>query len=252
MKLVDSHVHLDIIDDTTDVIKRAKKASINAILAMGANLESNKKTLKLATQYPGYVIPCLGLHPGDIPNTNISDTIKHIRENVSKCIALGEIGLDYSYPSAKSKEAREEQQNIYIKLLKIAKEFSLPVSIHSRSAYKDSLSILKEHGPNKAVFHWYDGPLHYLKIILDSGYYVSATPAAVYSKGMRAVLNNAPLDQILVETDSPIFLRILNRMSEPSDIGITIDALAHIKGNPKENVVHITTKNTETLFHLSL
>ena len=121
-----------------------------------------------------------------------------------------------------------------------------------REVRKGRLADLVIGELKKAVFHWYDGPIHYLKVILDSGYYVSATPAAVYSKGMIAVLNNAPLDQILVETDSPIFLRTLNRMSEPSDIGITIDALARIKGNPKENVAHITTKNTETLFHLSL
>lgn len=252
MKLVDSHVHLDLMDCTENVIKRAKKTGIVAILAMGANLESNKKTLNLATKYPGYVFPCLGLHPGDIQETNISDTIKHIKDNISKCIAIGEIGLDYSYPSTKSKEVREKQRQIYIELLKLARESSLPISIHSRSAYKDSLSILKEHGPKKAVFHWYDGPLHYLKIILDSGYYVSATPAANYNKGMKAVLVNTPLEQILVETDSPVFLRTQNRYSEPADLGITINALAGIKGDSKENVVRITSKNTETLFHISL
>jgi TatD DNase family protein len=173
-------------------------------------------------------------------------------EYACNSIAIGEIGLDYSYSSANNKKLRMKQRDIYTKLLKIARTYSMPVSIHSRSAYKDSLNLLLEYGPKKAVFHWYDGPLHILKEILKSDFYISATPATVYSKGLRTALAKAPLDQILLETDSPVFLRNENRMSEPIDLGVTLRALAKLKNASEEYVAEVIKRNTENLFHLSL
>ena len=82
--------------------------------------------------------------------------------------------------------------------------------------------------------------------------HISATPATVYSKGLRTVLAKAPLDQILLETDSPVFLRNENRMSEPIDLGVTLRALAKLKNASEEYVAEVIKRNTENLFHLSL
>jgi TatD DNase family protein len=237
--------------DTDGVIARAKTVGIEAVLTMGTNLESNKKTLELAQIFPGYVYPCLGIHPSNLYEENLTETLNHIIKYAGKIIAIGEIGLDYSYSSAENKKLRIKQRDIYIKLLKIARTFSMPVSIHSRSAYKDSLDLLLEYGPKKAVFHWFDGPLHVLKEILNLDFYISATPATVYSKGLRKALAKAPLDQILLETDSPVFLRNENRMSEPSDLVITLRALAELKSLSEDYVVDVIKRNTENLFHLS-
>jgi TatD DNase family protein len=252
IKLIDSHTHLDLMDDTEGIIARAKTAGIEAVLTMGTNLASNKKTLELAKIFSGYVYPCLGIHPSNLHEGNLTETLNHIIEYACNSTAIGEIGLDYSYSSANNKKLRLKQQDIYIKLLKIARTFSMPVSIHSRSAYKDSLNLLLDYGPNKAVFHWYDGPLHVLKEILNSDFYISATPATVYNKGLRTALEKTPLDQILLETDSPVFLRNENRMSEPIDLYVTLRALAKLKDVSEDYVAEVIRRNTENLFHLSL
>lgn len=247
--MIDSHSHLDQISDINGVVSRAQTVGITAILSVGVNIESNKKTLQLSKRYPGFIFSCLGIHPGEIQKIDVTETIFHIKENLSKCIGIGEIGLDYSQKSTRLKEKRSEQRKIYIELLNIAKQFSLPVSIHSRAAYKDAFSLLKEYGPDKAVFHWYDGPNHVLKEILNEGYFVSATPAATYSKGLINVLSNTPLEQIIVETDSPVYLRKYNRISEPSDLTISIKSLAEIKSMSLHKVAKITSLNTQKLFN---
>jgi TatD DNase family protein len=240
------------MSDIDCIIIKAKKVGISAIIGMGVNKESNNKILQLSKRYPGYIFTCLGIHPGEISKIDVKETITHIKENISKCIGIGEIGLDYSQKSSRSNEIRSEQRKIYIKLLSIAKQFSLPVVIHSRSAYKESFSLLKEYGPNKAVFHWYDGPTHILKEILEGGFFVSATPAATYSKGLKNVLSNTPLEQILVETDSPVYIRKYKRISEPADLTISLKSLAEIKALSIHEVNKITSLNTQKLFNINL
>jgi TatD DNase family protein len=140
------------------------------------------------------------------------------------------------------------QRKTFKELLIAAREGNLPVSLHSRSAYSDSLQLLLKHGPEKAVFHWYDGPVDILNKILDEGFYISATPALEYSKEHRLVADNTPIERILVETDSPIYLRSLKRRSEPSDILLTVKELAHIKDQELEEIIKVTGKNTLKLF----
>jgi TatD DNase family protein len=240
------------MSDIDDIVKKAKNVGITAIIGMGVNKESNKKTLQLSKRYPEFIFSCLGIHPGEIYKINVKETLIHIRENLSKCIGIGEIGLDYSQKSTRLSERRSEQKKIYIKLLSIAKQFSLPVAIHSRSAYKDAFSLLKEYGPDKAVFHWYDGPIHILEKIIHQGYFVSATPAATYSKGLKNVLSNTPLEQIIIETDSPVYLRKNKRMSEPADLIISLKSLAEIKSTSLLKVNNITSLNTQKLFNINL
>jgi TatD DNase family protein len=102
------------------------------------------------------------------------------------------------------------------------------------------------------VFHWYDGPTHILREILEEGFFVSATPAATYSKGLINVLSNTPLEQILVETDSPVYIQKIKRLSEPADLTISLKSLAEIKALSLLEVKNITSLNTQKLFNINL
>jgi len=250
-RVIDSHVHMDGLGDADAVIRRAREAGVDAILAVGGSAESSAYALQLAEKYGGYVVPGVGVHPSEVLKVDHGEAVRFVRENAAEAALVGEVGLDYSYPFARGEDARKRMRELCSGLVGVAAEAGLPVSVHSRSAYRDALDILRWHDVEAAVFHWYDGPLDTLRLILDSGYYVSATPAAEYRKGHRAVLAEAPMDRILVETDSPVHLRRLGRRSEPADVWLTIHALAEIKGMEPGEVAGIATRNTETLFRLA-
>ena len=135
------------------------------------------------------------------------------------------------------------------RLIRVAVDVGVPVSVHSRSAYKDTLDIVAA-SEAEAVFHWYDGPVHTLRRLIDAGYYVSATPAVEYSRGVRDVMLEAPLERILVETDSPVYLRSLDRESRPIDVVRVVDALAKLKNLDPVEVAQVTTRNAEYLFRI--
>ena len=246
--LIDTHVHLSSFSDVPKVIENSRRNNIQAIFAVGGDQDSSIECLNLSKEYPGYVFPGMGIHPSEVLKEDIKETVDLIENSTSELVAIGEIGLDYHYSFAKREDVREKQRQVYIDLLRVANAVELPVSIHSRSAYSDSLNLLVKNGPEKAVFHWYDGPLNTLNEILDEGFFISATPAIEYSKGHRKVMKEAPLERILVETDSPVYLRSLKRRSEPSDILLTLRELAKIKEQELEQVIEVTGRNALQLF----
>ena len=248
-RLIDSHVHMESFEDADSVIEQSKSEGIDAIISVGGSLSSSKFSKQLAARYPDYVYPALGVHPSEVLKEDIDASINYLRKNLDGCVAVGEIGLDYAYSFAKPKGIRQKMRDIFKRFLGVASEFNLPVSVHSRSAYKDSLDLAVEAGVT-GVFHWYDGPLHTLNDILDAGFYVSATPSIEYSKGARAVMSEAPIERILVETDSPVFLRKYDRRSTPVDVKLVVGALAELKEMTPSEVSNITARNTETLFNL--
>jgi TatD DNase family protein len=250
-RVIDSHVHMEGLGDADAVLGRAKDAGVDAVVAVGGDAESSAYALELAGRHQGYVIPGIGVHPSNVLNVDPGEALRFVREHADRAALIGEVGLDYAYPFARTEEVRERMRTLYSGLVEVAAEDGLPVAVHSRSAYRDSLDILRRYDVAGAVFHWYDGPLETLKLILDSGFYVSATPAAEYSKGHRAALAEAPMERILVETDSPVHLRRLGRRSEPADVWLTVHALAGIKGMEPGEVAGIATRNTETLFRVA-
>ena len=248
-RLIDSHVHMESFDDPGAVVQRSRDSGVDAVICVGGSLESSKEAKKLARKYPDYLYPALGVHPSEVLKEDIDATVAYLRENLDGCVAVGEIGLDYAYPFAKPKDVRARMREVFSRFLNVASEYDLPVSIHSRSAYRDSLELATGAGV-EGVFHWYDGPINTLRDILDAGFYVSATPSVAYSKGAMAVMEGTPIERVLVETDSPVYLRNLGRRSTPVDIKLVVDALAKLKEMDPSEVSRVTTRNAEMLFRL--
>ncbi len=248
-RLIDTHAHLDEFDEMEPIIERAREAGVDAIIAVGANMRACRLTLQWADAYPGYVYPALGVHPTEWFEEDVEETLRFVEEHLNRCVAVGEIGLDYwSREARKNKAVRRRQREIYVRQLEMAVEYDKPVSIHSKGSWRDALDLLLEHGPERAVFHWYSGPIDILKELLNAGYYISATPAAEYSKHHRAALQEAPLERILLETDSPVEYR--GRPLEPGDLPLVARALAELKDVSLEEVVEATTRNAERLFRI--
>jgi TatD DNase family protein len=251
LKIVDTHAHIDQLMELDKVIANAKENDVNEIIAMSVNGASSKKTLELAKKYSKYVYPCIGVHPTEWLDENLVDTFDWMKQNIKNCVAIGEIGLDYWGKFSKREDLRQKQREIYSFQLSLAVENELPVSIHSRGAWRDCIKIALESGVKKAVFHWYTGPQDTINQIIDNGFYVSCTPALEYSKDLRNIIENAPLNSILVETDSPVYIRSIHRASEPSDVLLTAKHLGFIKGCTLDEVADITSKNAYNLFKIN-
>jgi TatD DNase family protein len=248
-RLIDSHVHIDGFSDIDLIKQESEEAGIDAVLCVGGDIESSGKALDAAGRFPEFFFPAVGVHPSNILKTDLVQAEEFISDNISRCVALGEVGLDYAYDFAKPKEVRAKMRSYLERLLMIAADVGVPASVHSRSAYRDTLDLVAASGV-EAVFHWYDGPVHTLRRLLDEGFYVSATPAVEYSKGARAVMLEAPLERILVETDSPVFVRSLGRLSSPVDVVRVVDALAELKDLDPVEVARVTSRNAESLFRI--
>jgi TatD DNase family protein len=252
--LVDTHAHLDEIEDIGSALKQAVEAGVEAIIGIGQDLVSNQKIIELAGRYPGLVYPAVGLHPWALSNldeTGIEENIAFIKSNLPSACALGEVGLDYDKRVLKG-AGKDLQQNILRRLLQLALEFDKPVSLHSRYAWKDCLQLAKETRIKRLVFHWYTGFSSTLSGLIEAGYYISATPAAEYHDEHRRAIREAPPDRLLLETDCPVFYGRPDRYrSQPSDVLRSLKAAAQIKGIDEGELALQTTANALELFKLS-
>lgn len=173
-RLIDTHAHLEQVENLEQAITEAKTANIIAIIGVGSDYESNQKVLALAQAYKNFIYPALGLHPWNLKNSEIDRNLEFIEAHINEIAAIGEIGLDY-HKKVRERAGKDLQKDALREALKIAKTYKKPVIIHSRYAWRDSLDLVEEAHLEKAVFHWYTGPSSVLRDIVGQGYFISAT-----------------------------------------------------------------------------
>lgn len=239
LKLIDGHAHLNELAQIDAAIKNALAVGVTRIIAVGMDVGSNRKTLELADAYPDLIQPAIGFHPWSINMDNIEETLGFIDQHLDRCIALGEVGLDY-----KIKLKKQVQWEVFSGILELAARHRKPVIIHSRYSHQRCHRMVSEAGVEEAVFHWYSGSLEILERIIEDGYYA----ALEYSPGHQAAINHAPIDRILVETDCPVAYR--GKASEPAHLLDTIHHLSRLKGRSMEEIAQITTANTQAFFSI--
>ncbi len=239
--LVDGHAHLEQLDDLPRSLQEAKEAGVCGIVAVGMDIESNKKILQIAGSNTRYVYPALGFHPWEIKEEEAATNLSFIRDHVKEGIALGEIGLDY-----RVKVKKDLQWEVFGKLLEIAHEYDKPVIIHCRYSHQRTFEMVKERKIESAVFHWYSGSVDLLDKILSAGYLISATPALVYSPPHQEAIKRAPIERILLETDTPV--RYQGREARPKDVLVSLEEVARLKNLDRLTVAKQTTVNASQFF----
>ncbi len=256
-KLIDTHAHLDEVDNSDAVIERAEAAGLIAIVAVGVDYVSNNRVLELAQIHPSFVFPALGCHPQNLGQTSgeIEHNLKFIADNINRAVAIGEIGLDY-HKKVLKQAPKELQHQVLTDVLAIAGESRKPVSLHSRYAWRDCLKIVASSGIARAVFHWYSGPLSVLSEIHAAGYFTSATPAVAYGAEHAEAIRNTPKDKLMLETDTPVVYHrntALEFASEPADVAYRVlEKVAGIMNMNGESVARITTENAIRFFSLPI
>jgi len=241
--LVDGHAHLNEIEDVNGAIERARAKGVSHIIAVGMDIESNRRTLELAAEYPGIVYPAIGYHPWSIQTDGIDATLAFVDRHLERCIALGEVGLDY-----KVKLKKPIQWEVFAQMLNLAHRHRKPVIVHARYSHQRCHRMVADAGMDKAVFHWFSGPHEVLDRIVEDGYWVSCTPALAYSPAHQAAIIKAPLSRILIETDCPVPYG--GKASEPAHLLDTLAHLSRLKNLPVEKVARATTANAREFFRI--
>ena len=256
MNLIDAHLHLSDNEYTghiEELVADAKNAGVCALMTNSMDLKTCQSDLRLAEQYPELVYPALGIHPWNVnalKETELQETVDLIRKNITVVKAIGEIGLDYKYETT-----WEKQLMVFEMLLHLAEELELPVIIHSRGTTDKIVDMLSSYRLKSVLLHWFSYPMSALQKAVDQGYFITEGPPATYSKGIREVIANVPLTNLLTETDGPVKywkFPFNGQLTKPSFIQNVVDSVAEIKKMPAENVAEQIVQNFETFFKLTL
>ncbi len=250
---VDSHCHLDdkrFAGDLDAVVDRAAAAGVTRILTIGTGdgpPEIDRAT-RLADRYP-QVYASIGVHPHDASKVT-SQTYADLRALAthSKVIAFGEMGLDYHYEFS----PREIQREVFIEQLKLARAVNLPITIHTREAWEDTMSILREHWFGQGVMHCFTGDPTQAQEALDMGFHLSYGGVLTFktAEQVRESARITPADRLLIETDAPYLAPIPYRgkRNEPAMMVETARKLAEVRETTPEAIAALTTANFDRLF----
>lgn len=247
--IIDSHCHLNDLDNLPGIMERAEKNNVTAILNIGTSFDDFAPNEKIADAFVNIYLAC-GIHPEYADNNVDFDAAKlkkHLRH--PKTIALGEIGLDYYYNA----DSREKQITLFRRQLDIAAAESLPVIIHSREADDDCQKILSEYKNQiSGVLHCFSSSKALCEFGLAIGFYISASGIITFknAQNLRDIFATVPVNRLLVETDAPYLAPhpLRGKTNEPSFIVHTLECLAKIKNMSAENMAKNTSENFFNLF----
>ena len=240
MEFFDTHSHYNdekFDEDREEIIRATFDSNITKFMCIGYNLESSIKAIEIAEAHENIYATC-GISPNDIEGVNLNDLqeIKKIAKN-PKVLAIGEIGLDY-----------------YWEQIKIANELDLPITIHTRDAYLDTIKILKENKVNNTgIFHCCPLNNELIKDGLNLGYYISFSGVITYKNAKPEIpVSLVPENRILIETDSP-YLSPEPYRGKRNDSRRVIEVankISEIKNIPLEEIAKITYENALKVYKL--
>jgi len=259
MDLIDSHAHIDspqFDEDRDAMLARARAAGVNTILAIGVGPGPEKLDAALPyVEAHDWIYTTVGIHPHqakDVTPTHL-DTLARLARH-PKVIAWGEIGLDYFYDHS----PRDVQQRVFRQQMDLAHAAKLPIIIHCRDAWDDCLDMLDTHWRPTGlggILHCFTSTVEHARRGLDIGLLVSFTGNLTYPKAqnIRDVAKGLPLENILIETDSPYLAPqpMRGKRNEPAYVLEVAKALASVRNLGTEEIAQLTAGNFRRFFHLA-
>lgn len=252
--IFDSHAHYDseaFNDDQKELLRALPQRGICGLINCGCDIDSSVKSLELSDEF-SFVYAACGIHPHEAEEAKDGylSVLKNLCQS-ERCVAVGEIGLDYHYDFS----PRDRQMQVFEEQLILANELDLPVIIHDREAHEDTMNLLKKYKP-KGVVHCFSGSAEMAKEVLKLGMYIGLGGAVTF-KNARKPLEVAaivPDDRLLIETDSPYMTPVPFRgqRNDSSFIPYTAEVLAGVRNTTAQNILDITRTNANTLFGTEL
>ena len=250
--IFDSHAHYTdkaFNDDREIMLGSLRESGICGVINCGADIESSVSSVELANKYD-YIYAACGIHPEEADKTpeNYIEILKKLSRD-EKCVAIGEIGLDYYW----RQDTKEKQKELFENQILLAKELDLPIIVHDREAHGDTLEILKKHKP-KGVLHCFSGSPETAEEILKLGMYIGLGGVLTFKNARKAVevAEKLPLDRLLLETDCPYMAPVpfRGKRNFSGYIPYIAEKVAEIKGIDPQTVLDITSENAKTLFKI--
>ncbi len=251
--MIDSHCHLDhepLLSDLPNVIQRSKDVGIEKLLTISTSLESFSRVKELVNKNE-MIYGTIGIHPHET-STNIitsKEIVDNLNENL-KIIGIGETGLDFYYNNSE----KDKQIASFKEHIDAAIKTDAPLIVHSRNAENETFDILNEYKNKKVkiLMHCFTGSKEFFEKLLTLNSHFSASGIITFknSSELQETFKLIPIDNILIETDSPFLAPIPKRgkKNEPSFLDFTADKLAEIKNISKQELIRITTDNFNKLF----
>ena len=247
----DTHAHYDsgaFNADRFEILGSMPDAKVGLIVNPGCDLESSKTAIELAERFD-FVYAAVGWHPEDMDK--LTDKAYAELERLAehpKCLAIGEIGLDYYWDDTH----KAEQKELFKRQIELAIRLNKPVIVHDREAHGDSLEIIRDYSELRGVFHCFSGSVEMASELLKRGWYLGFDGPITYKNARKAieVLEFCPLDKIVVETDSPYLTPVPNRgkRNDSRQLEFVVNKIAEIKGINADEVENITFENGKKLF----
>lgn len=253
-ELIDTHAHLafePLIDDLNAVLDRSRAAGVTKCITVGTKTEENRRSVEIAQKYDG-LYATVGIHPHyakDVTEPDITE-LEILSQN-EKVVALGETGLDFHYNFS----AQPAQIELFKKHLEVAAKVNLPVIIHSREAFNETLEILEPYSAKlkNVVFHCFTGTADQAELIIEKGWYISFTGVVTFKSAndVRESAKATPLERMMLETDCPYMTPAPMRkqkINEPALLVHTAKFIADLKGVTLEQLASKTVGNSLCFF----
>ncbi|MGC8607798.1 MAG: TatD family hydrolase [Vulcanisaeta sp.] len=236
--LYDAHTHLHEFLDS----RIAKFVREIIIAAVSDDYPSSKRTIELSNTYEN-IVPCIGIHPWNVDKVGF-DELRQLEKLLPETRCIGEVGLDKRFVP----QTFNRQVEFFQVFINWAKDYDLPLNIHAPDAWNDVLEMIRRADVDRALFHWYTGPLNLIQELRDYGYYISINAAIKIQEKSKAVAREAPLDTILLESDGPYEYRGITL--EPPMVKDAASIVAEIKGMGVDDLWNTVSNNFSRLFNL--
>lgn len=248
--IIDTHAHLDMLNDPKRAIEEALEAGVEKIIVPGVEPDTFEKVIKLADEYEN-VYAQVGVHPSEAQKFS-DDTAGRMMELAAhkKVVAIGEIGLDYYW----DKTFVDVQKKVFKTQIEIANALKLPVVVHDREAHGDTFEILEQMGAKKVLLHCFSGSLEFAKRCVEKGWFIALGGVVTFknAKKVRQVAKEIPLEHIMLETDTPYLTPHPYRGEEnaPKYIVLSAKETANLKDTALSEVERVTTANAQNFFNV--
>ncbi len=256
MELIDTHCHLTfepLAADVPGVIERSRVAGVTRWITVGTNLEDSRRAIELAGRYEN-MYATVGIHPHEAKAGDAA-ALSELRRLAAreKVVAIGETGLDFHYNFSR----QPDQRRVFAAHLEIAGELGLPVVVHSRNAFDETVEILDRAGRGfrGVVFHCFGGSAEQAQRLLGRGYHVSFTGVVTFknAEATREAARIVPLDRLMIETDCPYMSPEPVRSRKPNEPALmvhTAHLLAQLKAVSPDDLARATTRTASEFFRL--
>lgn len=251
MRIIDTHAHLDMLDNPAAALKRARAVGVVQVVTIGVDRDSSRQAARLAGEHQD-VYFTVGLHPHEADSAD--EDLWREMEALARtgAVAIGECGLDFY----RDLSPRAAQRAAFARQIELAKSMRLPLVIHDREAHAETMAMLREHGAGQVagVFHCFSGDLGLARKALDLGFMIGVTGTITYPKNeaLRALVREVPRSSLVIETDCPYLTPAPHRgkKNEPAFVSFTNLGLAQALGLAPEECASMTTANARRLYHL--